>query len=221
MSHPRVAILISGRGSNMASLIAAAADPAYPAEVVLVLSNRPEAPGLEIAAAHGVPTEVLDHKAFPYRQAFDSALDERLKAAKVDLVCLAGFMRILSPPFVDAWPDRLLNIHPSLLPAFPGIDTHARALAAGVKLHGATVHYLRPGLDDGPIIAQAAVPVISADTVDSLAARVLAAEHRLYPLALALVARGEAKVVDERVVIEGVAATGPSGVLYSPPAPDL
>jgi phosphoribosylglycinamide formyltransferase-1 len=221
MQHPRVAVLISGRGSNMASLIAAAADPAYPAEIVSVISNRPGAPGLEIAASSGIRTETLDHKSFPHRAAFDAALDERLKAVKADLVCLAGFMRILSPEFVDAWPDKLLNIHPSLLPSFPGIDTHKRALIAGVKIHGATVHYVRAGLDDGPIIAQAAVPVIAADTEESLAARVLAAEHRLYPLALALVARGEAPVVNEQVIVEGIPPSGPAGVLYWPPAPEV
>jgi phosphoribosylglycinamide formyltransferase-1 len=130
-------------------------------------------------------------------------------------------MRILSPEFVDAWPDKLLNIHPSLLPSFPGIDTHKRALIAGVKIHGATVHYVRAGLDDGPIIAQAAVPVIAADTEESLAARVLAAEHRLYPLALALVARGEAPVVNEQVIVKGIPPSVPAGVLYWPPAPEV
>jgi phosphoribosylglycinamide formyltransferase-1 len=217
----RVAILISGRGSNMAALIEAAADPAYPAEIVLVLSNVPAAPGIGLAQAAGIPTAILDHKSFPSREAFDAALDARLREAGADLVCLAGFMRLLTPGFVDAWRDKAINIHPSLLPAFPGLDTHAKALAAGVKLHGATVHFVRPSLDDGPIIAQAAVPVIASDTPDSLAARVLAAEHRLYPLALALVASGEARIVDEKVMVPGVATGGAAGALYSPPAPDI
>lgn len=215
MARKRVAVLISGRGTNMAALIEAAADAAYPAEIVLVISNRPEAPGLAAAADAGIATEVVDHKRFAGREDFEAALDARLNAAAVDLACLAGFMRVLSPYLIGRWPDRLINIHPSLLPAFPGLDTHARALAAGVKLHGATVHYVGPGLDDGPIIAQAAVPVISADTSESLAARVLAAEHRLYPLALALVAGGYAHLAGGKVMVAGNAA----GVLFSPPAP--
>ncbi|MEO8668276.1 MAG: phosphoribosylglycinamide formyltransferase [Bauldia sp.] len=219
MARQRVAILISGRGSDMMALVAAAADPAYPADIVLVLSNRPDAPGLDKAAATGVPVEVLDHRTFPGREAFDDALDARLHAVGADLVCLAGFMRVLTPSFVARWHGRLINIHPSLLPAFPGLDTHQRALAAGVKLHGATVHFVGPGLDDGPIIAQAAVPVTSADTAESLAARVLKAEHRLYPLALALVARGEAKLVEGKVVTQGIATS--AGVLFWPPAPDI
>ena len=215
MARKRVAVLISGRGTNMAALIQAAADPAFPAEIALVISNRPGAAGIETAAAAGIATAVVDHKAFSSRADFEAALDGKLNAAAVDLVCLAGFMRVLSPYLVERWPDRLLNIHPSLLPAFPGLDTHARALAAGVKLHGATVHYVRTGLDDGPIIAQAAVPVTSADTPESLAARVLAAEHRLYPLALSLVASGQAQLVGDRVEIAG----NTTGVLYSPAAP--
>jgi phosphoribosylglycinamide formyltransferase-1 len=221
MPAKRVAILISGRGSNMASLVAAASDPAYPAEIVLVLSNRPGAAGLDRAADAGVAAETLDHKAFAGREAFDEALDARLRLAGAELVCLAGFMRILTASFVARWQGRLLNIHPSLLPAFPGLDTHQRALAAGVKLHGATVHFVGPGLDDGPIVAQAAVPVLSSDTAESLAARVLTAEHRLYPLALALVARGEARLLDGKVITAGIAASGPAGVLFSPPAPDV
>jgi phosphoribosylglycinamide formyltransferase-1 len=221
MGRKRVAILISGRGSDMAALIAAAADAAYPAEIVLVISNRPQAPGIEKALAAGVPAEIIDHRSFPGREEFDEALDTRLRNAGADLVCLAGFMRVLTPSFVARWAGRLLNIHPSLLPAFPGLDTHQRALDAGVKLHGATVHFVGPGLDDGPIVAQVAVPVVSADTAESLAARVLAAEHRLYPLALALVARGDAKLVDGRVVTAGIVTTGPAGVLFAPASPDI
>jgi phosphoribosylglycinamide formyltransferase-1 len=217
MTRKRVAILISGRGSNMASLIAAAADPAYPAVISLVLSNRPDAPGLERAADAGIEIATIDHKGYAGREAFEAALDARLREAGAELVCLAGFMRVLTPGFVAAWPDQLLNIHPSLLPSFPGLDTHARAIAAGVRIHGATVHYVSPGLDDGPIIAQAAVPVMSADTEESLAARVLKAEHQLYPLALALVSRGEAPVENGIVQIPGIA----TGVLYSPGAPDI
>ena len=201
----------------MASLIAAAAEPAYPATIALVLSNRPDAPGLERAADAGIETAVVDHKSYAGRESFEAALNARLREAAADLVCLAGFMRVLTPGFVAAWPDRLLNIHPSLLPSFPGLDTHARAIAAGVRIHGATVHYVSPGLDDGPIIAQAAVPVTSADTGESLAARVLTAEHRLYPLALSLVASGEAPVENGIVRIPGIA----TGVLYSPATPDI
>lgn len=202
MIRRRVAILISGRGSNMAALVAAARDPGYPAEIALVLSNRADAPGLERADQAGVETAVLDPKGFSSRSVFDKALDARLRAAGAEIVCLAGFMRLLTPEFVEAWRDRLINIHPSLLPLFPGLNTHASALAAGVRIHGCTVHYVRVAVDNGPIIAQAAVPVLLADTPESLADRVLAAEHHIYPLALALVARGRAVVVDERVVIE-------------------
>lgn len=201
MARKRVAILISGRGSNMAALIEAARDPGYPAEIVLVVSNRPDAAGLARAAEAGIAAAAIDHKAFAGRAAFEAALDERLAAARIDLVCLAGFMRLLSPEFVARWRDRLINIHPSLLPAFPGLDTHARALAAGAKIHGCTVHFVRAETDSGPIIAQAAVPVLPDDTPESLVARVLIVEHRLYPEALARVASGRARVDGERVVI--------------------
>ena len=192
MARKRVAILISGRGSNMAALIEAARSPDYPAEIVLVISNRPEAAGLAHAAEAGIATSIVDQKAFTGRAAFEAALDAALAEAHIEFVCLAGFMRVLSPAFVARWRDRLINIHPSLLPAFPGLDTHARALAAGVRFHGCTVHFVREGVDDGPVIAQAEVPVLPGDTPDSLAARVLAAEHRLYPEALALVASARA-----------------------------
>jgi phosphoribosylglycinamide formyltransferase-1 len=202
MIRRRVAILISGRGSNMAALVAAARDPGYPAEIALVLSNRADAPGLERADQAGIETAVLDAKGSSSRRAFDDALDRRLKAAGAEIVCLAGFMRLLTPEFVEAWRDRLINIHPSLLPLFPGLNTHASALAAGVKIHGCTVHFVRAAVDSGPIIAQAAVPVLLSDTPETLADRVLTAEHHIYPLALALVARGRTVVVDERVVID-------------------
>ena len=209
----KTAILISGRGSNMTALIAAAADTSYPAEIVLVLSNRPGAPGLDRAAAAGLPTLTVDHKAFPDRESFERAVDAALVAAGVELVCLAGFMRVLTPWFIARWTGRLINIHPSLMPSFRGLHTHERAIAEGVKIHGCTVHHVVPDVDAGPIVAQAAVPVLSDDTPDTLAARVLEAEHRLYPLALALVASGRAVVEDGRVRVAGDAA---SPALLSP-----
>lgn len=190
----RTAVLISGRGSNMASLIAAARADDYPASIALVASNRRDAAGLELARAEGVRTVVVDHRAFADRAAFDAALDRELRVHDIDLVCLAGFMRILTDGFVEAWRGRMLNIHPSLLPAFKGLNTHARALAAGVRTHGCTVHFVVPELDSGPVIARAEVPVLPGDDETTLAARVLEAEHRLYPEALALVARGEARL---------------------------
>ena len=187
----RVAVLISGRGSNLAALLAAARDPAYPAEIALVLSNRPEAAGLAHAAAAGVPTRVIAHRPFGAdRAAHEGAIDATLREAGIELVCLAGYMRRLTPRLVDAWAGRMLNVHPSLLPAFPGLDTHARALAAGVKLAGCTVHLVTATVDEGPILAQAAVPVLPDDTEASLAARVLAQEHAIYPMALAALAAG-------------------------------
>lgn len=186
----KVGVLISGRGSNMASLIAAAADPAYPATIALVVSNRPDAAGLARAAAAGVPAEVVDHKAFPDRERFERALDDRLRASAIELVALAGFMRVLTSWFVRRWEGRLVNVHPSLLPAFRGVDTHARALAAGVAEHGCSVHLVTPELDAGPVIAQETVPVLPGDTAETLAARVLEREHALYPRALARYARG-------------------------------
>lgn len=209
----KTAILISGRGSNMTALIAAAADTSYPAEIVLVLSNRPGAPGLDRAAAAGLPTLTVDHKAFPDRESFERAVDAALVAAGVELVCLAGFMRVLTPWFIARWAGRLINVHPSLMPSFRGLHTHERAIAEGVKIHGCTVHHVVPDVDAGPIVAQAAVPVLSDDTPDTLAARVLEAEHRLYPLALALVASGRAVVEDGRVRVAGDAA---SPALLSP-----
>lgn len=186
----RVAVLISGRGSNMRALVEAARAADYPAEIVLVLSNRPGVAGLDYARAAGIATATVDHKGFADRQAFDQALDAALHAAEIDLLCLAGFMRLLTPWFVERWRDRAINIHPSLLPAFPGLDTHRRALAAGVRLSGASVHYLRAGTDEGPCLVQAAVPVLPDDTEDTLAARILQAEHRIYPLALRILAGG-------------------------------
>ena len=197
----RIAILISGRGSNMAALIEAAREPAYPVEIVAVISNRPDAAGLERARAAGLHAEVVDHKAYAGREAFDAALEARLLAHGVELVVLAGFLRLMTAPFVERWAGRMINIHPALLPAFPGLHTHERALAAGVRVHGCTVHYVTPGMDEGPIIGQAAVPVLPGDTPDMLGARVLQAEHRLYPAMLAKVARGQAPIVDGRVMV--------------------
>ena len=204
MAKKRVAILISGRGSNMAALIAAAQDPAYPAEIALVASNQAEAAGLERAKAAHIPTAIVDHIRFGKdREAFERALQAVLDEHRIDLVCLAGFMRLLTSWLVSRWHGRMLNIHPALLPAFKGLDTHERALAAGVKIHGASVHFVVPEMDSGPIIAQAAVPVQDDDTPERLAERVLAVEHRIYPLALALVARGEVSLVDGRCRIAG------------------
>ena len=202
----RVAILISGRGSNMTALLRAAAAEDYPARVVLVLSNRPDAPGLGVAQAAGVPVAVVDHRPFGRdREGFERAVHAVLEAHGVELVCLAGFMRLLTPWFIDRWPDRLVNIHPSLLPAFRGLDTHARALAAGVRLHGCTVHLVRPATDEGPILGQRAVGVEDGDTPDSLAARVLEAEHRLYPQALRAYAEG---LAEGEVRVEGMRVLG-------------
>ncbi len=190
MAKQRVAILISGRGSNMASLIAAAKDDGYPAEIALVLSNRPDAAGLDHAKRQGIITAVVDHTRYGKgRAAFEHALQDVLTAHRIELVCLAGFMRLLTPWFVGQWQGRMLNIHPALLPAFKGLHTHERALEAGVKTHGATVHFVSAEMDSGEIIAQAKVPVLDGDTPDTLAARVLEAEHRIYPQALRQVAQ--------------------------------
>jgi phosphoribosylglycinamide formyltransferase 1 len=200
VARRRVAVLISGRGSNMAALIAAARNPGYPADIVAVLSNQPKAGGLERAAAEGIPAAVVDQAGFGTNRAtFEEAIQHHLDAHRADLVCLAGFMRLLTPSFVSRWSGRMLNIHPSLLPSFKGLHTHERALAAGVRIHGATVHYVVPEVDAGPIVAQAAVPVLDGDTPDTLAARVLAAEVRLYPLALGLVAGGKSTLTPQGV----------------------
>jgi phosphoribosylglycinamide formyltransferase-1 len=204
MARKRTAILISGRGSNMTALIDAARDPAYPAEIALVVSNRPDAGGLQRAAQVGIATAVVDHKTYGKdREAFERALQEVLMENRIEIVCLAGFMRILTAWFVAQWPERMLNIHPALLPAFKGLDTHRRAIEAGANEHGATVHFVVPEMDSGPIIAQGAVPVQPGDTEAALAARVLAVEHRIYPLALRLVAADRVRVIGERCAIDG------------------
>ena len=209
-----IVILISGRGSNMASLLDAAADGSLPVRVAAVLANRPAAPGLAFAAARGIPTRVVDHTHYSGREAFDAALAEAIDAWAPDLVVLAGFMRILSDGFVAHYAGRLINIHPSLLPAFPGLHTHQRALDEGVRIHGCTVHFVTPALDHGPIIVQAAVPMLDGDDAASLAARVLAQEHRVYPLAVRWFAEGRLRLVDGRV--ELAAGQDADGCLISP-----
>lgn len=187
----RIAIMISGRGSNMEALITAASDPVFPARVDLVLSNRPDAAGLTIARLAGIRADAIDHRDFGGdRGAHETAIDRALRAADVEIVCLAGYMRLLTPVLVQAWHGRMLNIHPSLLPSFPGLRTHARALEAGVKLHGCTVHLVTQEMDSGPILAQAAVPVLPGDTEEGVAQRVLCQEHAIYPAALAAFAAG-------------------------------
>lgn len=196
----RTAVLISGRGSNLKSLIAACARPDFPASIVLVISNVESAGGLAIAREAGIATKVIPHKAHATREAFDAEIDAALRAANVQLVCEAGFMRIHSAWFATRWLGRILNIHPSLLPLFPGVKVHEQVLASGVKESGATVHFLTPELDSGPVIAQARVPVQHGDTVETLASRVLEAEHRLYPEALRSVAEGRVRLENGRAV---------------------
>ena len=206
MAQRRVVVLISGGGSNLQALVDAAARPGYPARIMLVASNRPDAFGLERARRAGIPAVAVDHRAFDSREAFEAEVDAALRAAGAELVCLAGFMRLLTPGFVEAWRDRMLNIHPSLLPSFRGLHTHARALAAGVRVHGCTVHLVRFELDEGPVLAQGVVPVLDGDTAETLAARVLEVEHRCYPRALALLASGRARVEGERLLVAEEAA---------------
>ncbi|MFT6580498.1 MAG: phosphoribosylglycinamide formyltransferase-1 [Alphaproteobacteria bacterium] len=204
----RVGVLISGRGSNLQALIDACAAPDFPAEIVCVLSNNLDAAGLARAARAGIRTVALSHRDFASRETFGAAMTDALSGAGVEFVCLAGFMRILDTGFVNHWRDRLINIHPSLLPSFPGLETHQRALDTGVKLAGCTVHFVRADVDTGPIIIQAAVPVLNDDDADSLAARVLIQEHRLYPRALRLFAEGRIRIEDDRAIVD------------VPPAPD-
>lgn len=210
----RVGILISGRGSNMMSLVAAAKAEDYPAQIVVVISNRPEAPGLAWAKAHGIPALAIDHKAYPTRTEFEEAMHEALIAHGAEMVACCGFLRLMTPDFVDIWRDRMINIHPALLPSYTGLHTHERALADGVRIVGCTVHVVRAEMDVGPIIGQAAVAVIEGDTPASLAKRVLAAEHVLYPQALALFASGKARIEGERISIAG--ADNAVAPLFSP-----
>ncbi|MDP6951945.1 MAG: phosphoribosylglycinamide formyltransferase [Alphaproteobacteria bacterium] len=216
MTDLRLAILISGRGSNMEALVKACAQPDYPASVATVISNRPDAAGLETATRHGIATGVVDHKRFDDRESFEVALDAAIMETGANLVCLAGFMRLLGAGFVERRHNRLINIHPSILPAYPGLDTHERVLADGGRFAGCTVHFVRPAMDAGPIIVQAAVPVLPQDTPDSLAGRVLEQEHRIYPLAVRWIAEGRVSVHDERVM---VAEAGRSAdAVINPPA---
>ncbi|MBL8660252.1 MAG: phosphoribosylglycinamide formyltransferase [Rhodospirillales bacterium] len=199
----RIGVLISGRGSNLQSLIDATKQADYPAEIGLVIANTAGAYGLERARAAGVATQVIDHTAYASRGAFETALSEALNASGCELVCLAGFMRLLTEPFVEAWWDRLINIHPSLLPAFRGLQVHERVIAYGARFTGCTVHFVRPAMDDGPIVVQAVVPVFDDDDPDRLAARVLIEEHRIYPLAVRLIAEARVRVEGARVRIAG------------------
>jgi phosphoribosylglycinamide formyltransferase-1 len=216
MTKLQLGVLISGRGSNLQALIDACTETDYPAEIVIVISNRADAKGLDRARAADIPTRVIEHTAYGDRESFDRDVDAALQTAGAQLICLAGFMRILSAWFVGQWPDRVVNIHPSLLPAFKGTESHAQALAAGVKISGCTVHFVSPEMDAGPIILQAAVPVLADDDEDSLAARVLTAEHQCYPRAVRLIAENRVIVEDGRVIVtDGATAAGP---LFNPPA---
>jgi phosphoribosylglycinamide formyltransferase 1 len=211
MKRKRVAVLISGRGSNMAALIEAAKDKNYPAEIVLVISNRPKAEGVALARKAGVATTIIDHTDYGKdRAAFERALQAVLEGSGVEIVCLGGFMRLFTPGFIARWEGRMLNIHPALLPAFPGMHPHEQALAAGAKTHGATVHFVTADMDAGPIICQASVPVLDGDTAETLGARVLAVEHKIYPLALKWLAEGSLRIDDGTCRLEG--AHVPDGV---------
>lgn len=205
MSRKRVAVLISGRGSNMAALIEAAKAKDYPAEIVLVVSNRPEARGLLVARAAGIATETVDHTKFSGdRNRFEHEIQSLLEKYRIEIICLAGFMRLLTADFLERWQWRILNIHPALLPDFKGLDTHKRVIDAGVKIHGATVHFVVPELDSGPVIAQGAINVRPGDSEEALAVRVLKVEHRIYPLALKLVAEGRVQIRNNHSLIDGV-----------------
>ena len=214
----RIGVLISGRGSNLQALIDACAEPAYPAEIAVVISNEPGARGLARARDAGLPAEVVEHRAFGDRSAFEDALTDSLRRAGVELVCAAGFMRVLTGTFLDVWRDRVVNVHPSLLPAFRGLRTHERAIRSGVRFSGCTVHFVRADLDAGPVIVQSAVPVLPADTPEDLAARVLESERECLPLAVRWIAEGRVRIVDETVRIDG--AGGPADASINPP-PDL
>ena len=210
MAKLKIGVLISGRGSNLQALIDAGRDPAFPATIATVISNEPGVAGLTRARAAGIATATINHRDFPDRAAFEQALHAALAAAGVELVCLAGFMRLLTEGFVRRWWDRLINIHPSLLPAFRGLHVHEAVLAYGARFSGCTVHYVRPAMDDGPIIVQAVVPVLADDDADRLAARILSEEHRIYPLAVQLIAEGRVRVEGERVLVADAKAPGTS-----------
>lgn len=215
MAKARIAVLISGRGSNLQALIDACADANYPGEIALVISNRPRAAGLDLAGKAGIQREIINHKDFESREDFEAAINDALKAAKVDFVCLAGFMRVLTATFASDWRGRLINIHPSLLPSFDGLHVHERMIDAGVKVAGCTVHFVSAEVDSGPIIGQAAVPVLPGDDADKLAARILAEEHKLYPACLRLLIEGNARLTGATVTYdEKIKATGS---LINPP----
>lgn len=209
----KVGVLISGRGSNLAALLEACRAPGFPAEIALVISNNTDSLGLELAAKSGIPAAVIDHRR-KSRADFEAEIDRALRGAGIELVCLAGFMRLLTAEFAEAWADRLINIHPSLLPAYRGVDVTARALADGVKFSGCTVHFVRAETDDGPIIIQAAVPVLPDDTAETLSGRILLAEHRIYPMALRWIAEGRVRVIGKKVEIAG--ATAPETSIFNP-----
>jgi phosphoribosylglycinamide formyltransferase 1 len=219
-ARKRTVVMISGRGSNMASLIEAASEPSFPAEIVGVISDKADAPGLHIAASKGLLVQVVARDGFSSKEAHDAAIDNALWTFGAEIVCLAGYMRLLTTGFVEKWQGRMLNIHPALLPAFRGLDTHARALEAGMRIHGCTVHFVTAETDSGPIVAQAAVPVLLDDTEAALAARVLKAEHHLYPLALRMVAEGMARMENGRTVFADTALIEQSagGFVCSPSA---
>ena len=217
MAKLKLAVLISGRGSNLQSLIDACQSADYPAEVALVVSNIPGAPGLARAEQVGIPTATINHAAFADRNAFESALTQALEQAQTELICLAGFMRLLTPSFVTHWNDRLINIHPSLLPSFKGLDVHQRAIDAGVRFSGCTVHFVRPDMDSGPIIAQAVVPIEGTDDAHSLAERILEQEHTIYPLAVRLISEDKIIIENERVTVTNGSSSGAS--LINPVTP--
>lgn len=217
MAKARIAVLISGRGSNLQALIAACADPDYPAEIALVISNRPKAQGLDRAGDAGIKREVVNHKDFQTREDFEAALNHALRTEKIDFICLAGFMRVLTANFASDWRGRLINIHPSLLPSFEGLHVHERTIDSGVKIAGCTVHFVSADVDSGPIIGQAAAPVLPGDDADKLAARILELEHRLYPACLRLLIEGKARLHGGSVIYDSAVVA--TGALINPPAP--
>jgi phosphoribosylglycinamide formyltransferase-1 len=203
MAKLKLAVLISGRGSNLQALIDACKDTRFPAEIVLVISNNPDASGMSRAVTEGIPVLAINHRLFKSRAEFDEQMTMAMENSGVELVCLAGFMRLLSDQFCQHWHNRMINIHPSLLPSFKGLDVHQAALDAGVRFSGCTVHYVRPEMDSGPIIIQAAVPILPGDTADKLATRILAEEHRIYPEAVRLIATNNVRIEDNRAIISG------------------
>lgn len=220
-TRKKVAVLISGRGSNMASLIDACAERDYPAEIVAVISDNPDAAGLKLAASKGIPSNVIERKAFDSKTAHDEALDKAIRSFNAEFIALAGYMRLLTRPFVETWLGRIINIHPSLLPLFKGLHPHKQALEAGMRIHGATVHFVTPETDDGPIIAQAAVPVLTGDSVDNLAARTLKAEHQLYPIALRMLAEGKVRMDGARTLYAPIRDKSAGMIAAPSPAEDV